>query len=116
MARELDDQLKKYLTDAHSIEVQALAQLRKAPDLAGAETLAQAFREHLTETQGHEQTTRKLLGARDETPSRVKDVVMGVGGKGFLLFARLQPDTPGKLFAHALSFEGLELASYELLR
>ena len=116
MTRELDDQLTKYLTDAHSIEVQALAQLRKAPDIAGAEVLAQAFREHMTETEGHEQTTRQLLEARGEKPSKVKDVVMGVGGKGFLLFARLQPDTPGKLFAHALSFEGLELASYELLR
>jgi ferritin-like metal-binding protein YciE len=40
---------------------------------------------------------------------------MSLGGKGFLLFARLQPDTPGKLVAHALSYEGLELASYELL-
>ncbi|MFL5926481.1 MAG: DUF892 family protein [Gaiellaceae bacterium] len=116
MTRELDDQLTKYLTDAHSIEVQALAQLRKAPDIAGADVLARAFREHLTETEGHEETTRDLLEARGEKPSKVKDVVMDVGGKGFLLFARLQPDTPGKLFAHALSFEGLELASYELLR
>jgi ferritin-like metal-binding protein YciE len=41
---------------------------------------------------------------------------MAVGGKGFLLFARLQPDTPGKLQSHALSYEGLEYASYELLR
>jgi ferritin-like metal-binding protein YciE len=116
MSRELDEQLIKYLTDAHSIEVQALAQLRTAPDIAGAPQLADAFREHLTETEGHEHATRELLEARDAKPSRVKDAVMGVGGKGFLLFARLQPDTPGKLFAHALSFEGLELASYELLR
>ena len=28
---------------------------------------------------------------------------MKLGGKGFLLFARLNPDTPGKLHAHALS-------------
>jgi ferritin-like metal-binding protein YciE len=41
---------------------------------------------------------------------------MHVGGKGFLLFARLQPDTPGKLLAHSLSSEGLEVGSYELLR
>src|SRR3954452_9221142 len=116
MTRELEDQLTKYLTDAHSIEVQALAQLRTAPDIAGADVLAKAFRDHLSETEGHEQTTRELLEARDEKPSKVKNVVMGLGGKGFLLFARLQPDTPGKLFAHALSFEGLELASYELLR
>jgi ferritin-like metal-binding protein YciE len=40
---------------------------------------------------------------------------MAVGGKGFILFARLQPDTPGKLHAHALSYEALELSSYELL-
>src|SRR5436309_11399499 len=115
MTRELDDQLTKYLTDAHSIEVQALAQLRKAPGLAGAPVLAQAFRDHLAETEGHERSTRELLEARGAKPSKVKDVVMGVGGKGFLLFARLQPDTPGKLFAHALSFEALELSSYELL-
>jgi ferritin-like metal-binding protein YciE len=116
MARELDDQLTKYLTDAHSIEVQALAQLRTAPEIAGAPELAAAFRSHLTETESHERTTRSLLEARGEDPSRVKDAVMHVGGKGFVLFARLQPDTPGKLFAHALSFEGLETASYELLR
>jgi ferritin-like metal-binding protein YciE len=116
MDRDSHDQLTKYLTDAHSIEVQALAQLRKAPELAGAPELAQAFRSHLKETEEHERITRELLELRGAKPSRVKDTVMGVGGKGFLLFARLQPDTPGKLFAHALSYEGLELASYELLR
>jgi ferritin-like metal-binding protein YciE len=116
MARDIDEQLTKYLADAHSIEVQALAQLKKAPDLAGAPALAEAFRAHLEETEGHERLTRELLERRDAQPSKVKDVVMGVGGKGFLLFARIQPDTPGKVFAHALSYEGLEYASYELLR
>ena len=115
MARELDDQLTKYLTDAHSIEVQALAQLRSAPDIAGTPELAQAFRTHLAETEEHERLTRELLEARDAKPSKVKDTVMGIGGKGFLLFAKLQPDTPGKLLAHALSYEALEVASYELL-
>jgi ferritin-like metal-binding protein YciE len=116
MAREIDEQLTKYLTDAHSIEVQALAQLKSAPDHAGAPELAVAFRSHLAETEEHERITRELLDSRDAQPSKLKDMVMAVGGKGFLLFARLQPDTPGKLFAHALSYEGLEYASYELLR
>jgi Domain of unknown function (DUF892) len=40
---------------------------------------------------------------------------MKVGGAGFVLFAKSQPDTPGKLTANAYSFEHLELASYELL-
>lgn len=115
MARELDEQLTKYVTDAHSIEVQALAQLRTAPEIAGAPELAQALRAHLAETEGHEQTTRDLLEQRGAQPSKVKDIVMGIGGRGFLLFARLQPDTPGKLLSHALSYEGLEVASYELL-
>ena len=72
--------------------------------------LARAFREHLSETERHERLTRELLEARGESPSRLKDAVMSAGGKGFLLFAKLQPDTPGKLTAHALSHEGLELA------
>src|SRR3954447_18902682 len=111
----IDEQLAKYLTDAHSIEVQALAQLRTAPDLAGAPELVEAFRSHLVETEEHERLTRELLESRGAKTSKVKDAVMAVGGKGFLLFARLQPDTPGKLHAHALSYEALELASYDLL-
>jgi ferritin-like metal-binding protein YciE len=116
MTRDIQEQLTKYLADAHSIEEQALAQLRTAPDLAGDPAIAGSFREHLTETEGHERLTRELLEARDAKPSRVKDAVMWAGGKGFLLFARLQPDTPGKLLSHAISYEGLELASYSLLR
>ncbi|HYZ78747.1 MAG TPA: DUF892 family protein [Gaiellaceae bacterium] len=113
---EIHEQLTKYLTDAHSIEEQALAQLRTAPELAGDPELAAGYREHLKETEGHERTMRELLEARGAKPSLTKDVVMTVGGKGFLLFARLQPDTPGKLHAHAFSYEALELSSYELLR
>jgi ferritin-like metal-binding protein YciE len=116
MARDIHEQLTKYLADAHSIEEQALAQLRNAPDLAGDEEIANAFRQHQRETEDHERLVRQLLEERDARPSLVKDAVMRLGGQGFLLFARLQPDTPGKLTAHALSYEGLELASYELLR
>jgi ferritin-like metal-binding protein YciE len=111
----LDEQLDKYLADAHSIEEQALAQLRTAPDIAGDESLAAVFREHLAETERHERLTRERLEARGGTPSRFKKLVMEVGGKGFVLFARSQPDTPGKLTAHAYSYEALEQASYELL-
>jgi ferritin-like metal-binding protein YciE len=112
---EISDQLTKYLTDAHSIEVQALAQLRGAPGAAGRPKLSELYREHLTETERHEHRIRALLEARGSKPSLTKDTVMRLGGKGFLLFARLQPDTPGKLHAHSLSYEALELSSYELL-
>ena len=46
----LDEQLNKYLTDVHSIEQQALAQMRLAPRVAGDPALRRAFAEHLRET------------------------------------------------------------------
>jgi ferritin-like metal-binding protein YciE len=109
------EQLVKYLTDAHAIEEQALAQMRSAPDMAGDPELSRIFAEHVVETQEHERLVRSRLEAHDESPSKLKDVVMAVGGKGFVLFARSQPDTPGKLAAHAISYENLEAAGYELL-
>src|ERR671937_3125736 len=114
-ARTITDQLVKYLTDAHSIEVQALAQLRTAPRIARSGRMASAFRSHLAETEEHEQMVRARLHDLGASRSLVKDVVMAAGGKGFVLFARSQPDTPGKLLAHAYSYEHLELASYTLL-
>jgi ferritin-like metal-binding protein YciE len=113
--RTIEDQLVKYLTDVHSIEEQALAQMHSAPDLAGDEELAAAFREHEVETEEHERRVRERLEAHDASPNRLKDTVGAVTGKGFVLFARSQPDTPGKLAAHAYSYEHMELAAYELL-
>jgi ferritin-like metal-binding protein YciE len=115
MTRQLDDQLTKYLSDAHSIEEQALQQLRGAPDAVGDPELAEIFRNHLLETEGHEREIRARLQDLDEAPSRLEDLLMRVGGAGFLLFAKAQPDTSGKLVAHAYSYEHLELAAYELL-
>jgi ferritin-like metal-binding protein YciE len=111
----LNEQLVKYLADAHSIEEQALQQLKGAPKASGDSGLADIFRDHLTETEGHERAMRERLEAHGESESKLKDLLMRVGGAGFLLFARAQPDTPGKLVAHAYSYEHLELAAYELL-
>jgi ferritin-like metal-binding protein YciE len=116
MADDIDTQLNKYLADAHSIEEQALAQLRTAPDIAGDDELSRIFSDHLKETEEQERLVRERLEARGGSPSRLKDTVMAVGGKGFILFARSQPDTPGKLVNHAYSYEHLELGGYELLR
>jgi ferritin-like metal-binding protein YciE len=114
-ANDIQEQLDSYLADAHSIEEQALIQMRLAPRLAGSKPLSNAFREHLAETERHERLVRERMGARGASPSRFKDLVMKAGGAGFALFAKSQPDTPGKLVAHAYSYEHLELASYELL-
>src|SRR3954469_12674148 len=110
--RPIDEQLIKYLTDAHSIEEQALAQMRAAPDLAGDPQLADAFRAHLTETERHEQLVRARLDALGASPSKLKDLAGYGSGKAFVLFARSQPDTTGKLTTHALSYEHMEWAAY----
>jgi len=109
------EQLVQYLTDAHTIEEQALQQLRGAPAAAADPELAEAFRLHLTETERHERLVCERLEALGHSPSRMKDLLMRAGGAGFLLFARAQPDTPGKLAAHAFSYEHMELAAYDLL-
>jgi ferritin-like metal-binding protein YciE len=111
----LQEQLVKYLTDAHSIEEQALQQLRTAPKIAHEPKLAQAYSEHLAETERHERLIRDRLEALGTKPSKLKEAVMRAGGEAFVLFARSQPDTPGKLTAHAYSYEHLELAGYGLL-
>jgi ferritin-like metal-binding protein YciE len=115
MADSLQEQLVKYLTDAHAIETQALAQLRTAPEIAGDPELSRIFQEHLEETERHQATVRELLESHDASPAGLKEGVMAAGGKGFILFARSQVDTPGKLMTHAHSYEALEEASYELL-
>jgi ferritin-like metal-binding protein YciE len=115
MPETLEEQLTKHLTDAHSIEVQALLQMRVAPRMARDPQLARAFREHIVETEEQERLVRERLAARGADPSRLKDIAGRAGGVGMVLFARTQPDTPGKLVAHAYSYEHMELAAYELL-
>jgi ferritin-like metal-binding protein YciE len=114
--RTLEDQLTKYLTDVHSIEEQALVQMERAPAMAGDAELARIFSEHRAETKEHERAVREALSLRGAQPSTVKDVAGKLGGWGMVLFAKLNPDTPGKLVVHGYSYEHMELAAYELLR
>jgi ferritin-like metal-binding protein YciE len=115
MSDSSEQQLVKYLADAHSVEKQALTQMRRAPGIADAEPLAAAYRQHLVETEGHEELIRARLHAHGAEPSRAKDLAGQAGGWGMLLFARVQPDPPGKLTAHAFSYESMEVATHALL-
>jgi ferritin-like metal-binding protein YciE len=113
--RTIAEQLTTYLADVHSIETQALAQMKVAPKLAGDGPLAAAFREHLDETAAHERLVREELERRGADTSTLKDLAGRVGGWAMVAFARLNPDTPGKLTAHAFAYEHMELAAYALL-
>ncbi len=115
MTTTISEQLTNYLSDAHAIEEQALAQLRSAPEIAGTGELAALFRAHLAETEQQEQRVHDRMVELGSSPSAIKDRLMALGGKAFVLFARVQPDTPGKLVTHAYSYEHLEVASYAML-
>jgi ferritin-like metal-binding protein YciE len=111
----LQEQLIKYLTDAHSIEEQALVQMKMAPKIAGEDHIATVFADHLSQTEEHERLVAQRLQDLDASPSKLKDVAGRLTGQGFGVFAMLQPDTPGKLVAHAFSYEHMEEAAYEML-
>jgi ferritin-like metal-binding protein YciE len=115
MPDSLNEQITKYLTDIHSIEAQALVQMAAAPRIAGDEQIAGSFSRHHAETEDHERRVRELLEKRGESPSKLKDLAGRAGGAGMVLFAKFNPDTPGKLVAHGFSYEHLEIAAYDLL-
>ena len=113
--RDLREQVTKYLADVHSIEQQAISQLRAAPKLSEDPEISAIFDAHLEETERQDARVRELLDARDASPSRFKDIAGYASGKAFVLFAKSQPDTTGKLMNHAYSYEHMELAAYDLL-
>ena len=113
--RTIQEQIVKYLGDIHSIEQQALVQMKIAPKIAGDPTLEAEFEKHLGETEDQKRRVEQRLEELGESPSKLKDVAGAVSGPAFALFAKFQPDTPGKLTSHAFSYEHMELAAYELL-
>jgi ferritin-like metal-binding protein YciE len=113
--RDVQEQLIKYLTDVHSIELQALEQMKRAPGIAGDPILSEHFSQHLVETEGQERHVRERLQALDAEPAALKDLVGRITGVGFALFAKYNPDTPGKLVVHGYSYEHMEIAAYALL-
>lgn len=113
---DLSEKLNQNLTDVHSIEEQALVQLRRAPEMSGDADIAHDFETHEQETREQERSVRELLESRAAEPSTLKDLAGKVGGLGMAWFAESQPDSPTKLVAHAYSYEHLEVAAYELLR
>jgi ferritin-like metal-binding protein YciE len=116
MSHTTHDALLSFLSDMYAVELQALAQLKSAPSVAHEATLAESFTTHLRETERQAEAVRQRLEALGGTPSTIKDVIMKLGGRGFVLFARLQLETPGRLVAHAYAYEAMEWAGYAVLQ
>jgi ferritin-like metal-binding protein YciE len=114
-ARTPGEQVVHFLSDMYSVEQQALSQLVKAPHIAGDAMLADAFRNHYSETELQSDLVRDRLTGLGGSPSKIKDAIMRLGGKGFLAFARAMPETPGRLVVHSYAYEAMEWAGYEML-
>jgi ferritin-like metal-binding protein YciE len=113
--RTIQEQITKYLGDAHAIEEQALPQVKAAPKIARDPLIAEAFERHIGETEDQKSRIEERLEELGSSPNKVKDLAGTLSGPAFVLFAKVQPDTPGKLVSHAYSYEHMELATYELL-
>lgn len=116
MSRDMETQLVKYLTDAHSMEIQSIKVLEKGIEIAGELDIAQLCRVHLSDSQEHKRYVEERLDALGEKPSKVEDIVGAALAKGLGLLAQGMPDTPAKLLAVAYAFEHFEIASYRMLR
>jgi ferritin-like metal-binding protein YciE len=107
--------VRRYLADAHALELQAIEFLERAasPD---AGKLASAYEEHLAETRDHAETVEARLHALGGDPSSLKDTAMRVGGINWALFFEAHPDSPGKVAVFSYAFEHLEIGGYEQLK
>src|SRR5918999_1081898 len=77
---DLDEQLNKYLADAHAIEAQAVQLLSLGPKVAGEFGLAGVLSMHLEETRAQQEAVRERLRLRGGRPSRFKDIALRGGG------------------------------------
>jgi ferritin-like metal-binding protein YciE len=115
MSDTTTDQLRHFLSDLYSLELQDFTQLESAPELAGTPTLADALRSHRRTTERQIERLETRLAAIGGSASAVKDSVMKLGGKGFLLFARVQSETPGRLLVHSYAYEAMARGAYAML-
>ena len=113
----LDEQITKYLTDAHSIEEQALAQMERAPAHGGrprARPRSSPSTARRRASTSAPSAPSSSAAARSRRRSRTSPASSAAGA--WSCSRALNPDTPGKLAVHAYAYEHMELAAYELLR
>ena len=112
----LQEQLVKYLTDAHGLEEQSLNNLRNAAETADDPRLEQMIRTHIEQTERHKVLIRGLLETHGASPSTIKDTGNAAIAAGKAVLDRARPDNAGKNARDCYIGEATEIASYELLK
>jgi ferritin-like metal-binding protein YciE len=112
----IQEQLVKYLTDAHGLEEQSLNNLRNAASSADDPRLEQMITAHIAETERHQVLIRGLLETHGASPSAVKDTGNAAIAVGKKVLETARPDNAGKNARDCYIGEATEIASYELLK
>ena len=111
----IQEQLVKYLTDAHALEQHVSRQLDAMISTTDDPEMREHLEHHKEETERHRELLEERLRAHDAEPSTIKDTanIFAALGKSMLDAAR--PDNAGKNARDGFVAEHLEIASYELL-
>ena len=111
----IQEQLVKYLTDAHALEQHVSRQLDAMISTTDDPEMREHLEHHKEETERHRELLEERLRAHDAEPSTIKDTanIFAALGKSMLDVAR--PDNAGKNARDGFVAEHLEIASYELL-
>lgn len=115
-ARTAAEKLGEELAGARMIEEQALAQMRRAAQAVGEESLAEIFTQRRTEAEDQLRRVEERIEAHRGNTSLSTSPVGGADGIGTVIFAESEPHTPAELIAHAFAYAHLEVATYGQLR
>lgn len=111
-----EELLVSHLRDAHALEQQSLKLLRTAIEEVGQdEQLGNPYREHLEQTERHQELVAQRLEAHEMKPSAVRDLHMRAANTGLNELAGKPPDAQAKVAMNLVAVEALEMAGYELL-
>ena len=115
MSTTIEEQLVKYIADAHALEQHVNAVLASALRMTDVPEVRGPVEHHKLETERHLRLLEERLQAHGASPSKVKDAGMALGALGLGIFERLRSDSVGKLARDAFVAEHLEIAAYEML-
>jgi ferritin-like metal-binding protein YciE len=115
-AKVIDEQLIRYLTDAHAIEEQSLGLLRRARRSCARPDLREIYEQQLGRAEAHRDLLEARLRAHGGRSSALKDAAMRLGAFNWGLIFQAQPDAAGKAATFAFALTHLKIAGYELLK
>jgi ferritin-like metal-binding protein YciE len=116
VTESMQEELVRFLKDAHAMEQQSLQTLQAAVAAAGDPQLQSLYQGHVVETQRHLELLKERLEVYESSRSMLKDLsgrlTATLLGAGVISHS----ETPATLLAVAYGFEHFEVAWYELLR